>query len=82
MEEIEVEGFKVNIEKDDGKFIVSVPMLPGCTVQVEKREDAPREIRRMIGLYLIELASKRPGVGGTQNPKKKDDKERGGKIKG
>jgi predicted RNase H-like HicB family nuclease len=58
MKEIEVEGFKVTIEKSDGKFIVSVPKLPGCTTQVDREEDAAREIRKMIGLYLAGLSNR------------------------
>jgi len=56
--EIEVEGFKVIVEKFEGKYVVSVPKLPGCATQVDREEDAAREIRGMIGLYLAELASK------------------------
>ncbi len=57
MKEIEVEGFKVVIEKSEGGFTVSVPKLPGCATQVEREEDAPREIRAVIGLYLRELTA-------------------------
>lgn len=59
MKEIEVEGFRVTIEKAEGKFLVAVPKLPGCTVQVDEEKDAAREIRAMIGLYLTELASRK-----------------------
>jgi predicted RNase H-like HicB family nuclease len=76
MKTIEVEGYEVTITKDEGKFIVSVPKLPGCTVQVEKEGDAPREIRAMIGLYMLELASKRP-----KGPKKDDDGDPAGRKK-
>lgn len=44
----------------EDKFLASVPELPGCSVQIEKKEDAPRAISQMIGLYLRELASKKP----------------------
>jgi predicted RNase H-like HicB family nuclease len=57
MKEIEVEGFKVTIEKSEGKYIVSVPKLPGCTTQVDREEDAAREIRRVIGTYIAGLAN-------------------------
>jgi len=57
MKEIEVEGFKVTIEMSEGKYIVSVPKLPGCTTQVDNEKDAAREIRRVIGTYLAELSN-------------------------
>ncbi|MFH0885089.1 MAG: type II toxin-antitoxin system HicB family antitoxin [Candidatus Micrarchaeota archaeon] len=57
MKEIEVEGFKVTIERSEGKFIVSVPKLPGCTTQVDREEDAAHEIRRIIGVYLAGLSN-------------------------
>lgn len=57
MKEIEVEGFTVTIERSEGKFMVSVPKLPGCTTQVDREEDAAREIRKMIGLYLAGLSN-------------------------
>jgi len=55
-----VEGYEVEGTKVEDKFMVSVPELPGCTVQVDERKDAKNAIREMIGLYLTELASKRP----------------------
>jgi predicted RNase H-like HicB family nuclease len=58
MKEIEVEGFKVTIEKSEGRYIVSVPRLPGCTTQVDREEDAGREIRKVIGTYLAELSNR------------------------
>ncbi len=76
MKTIEVEGYEVTITRDEDKFVVSVPKLPGCTIQVDKEEDAGREIRRIIGLYLLELASKRP-----KNPKRDDDGEPAGRKK-
>jgi len=60
MKEISVEGYKVIIEATEGAFTVSVPDLPGCTIQVDKEAEARTSIRRMIGLYLQELASKKP----------------------
>jgi predicted RNase H-like HicB family nuclease len=74
MKTIEVEGYEVTITKDEGRFIVSVPELPGCTVQVDEERDAAREIRNMIGLYMLELASKRP-----KGLKKDDDGEPAGR---
>lgn len=76
MKRIEVEGYEVTITKDAGKFIVSVPKLPGCTVQVDDEKDAAREIRNMIGTYMLELASKRP-----KGPRRGDDGEPDGKRK-
>jgi len=60
MKEISVEGYKVIVEAKEGAFTVSVPDLPGCTIQVDKEAEARTSIRRMIGLYLQELASKKP----------------------
>ncbi|MEW6035100.1 MAG: hypothetical protein AB1529_00665 [Candidatus Micrarchaeota archaeon] len=60
MKEIEVEGYTVTIERAFGRFVVSVPKLPGCTVQVDREEDAGREIRKQMGMYFSELASKKP----------------------
>lgn len=60
MKEIRVEGYLVTIEDADGEFVVSVPALPGCVIQVKKEEMAAPEIRKAIGDYLHELASRRP----------------------
>lgn len=60
MKKIEVEGYGVVVERAGDKYIASVPELPGCTVQIDRKEDAPRAISKMIGLYLLELASKKP----------------------
>jgi predicted RNase H-like HicB family nuclease len=60
MKTIMVEGYEVEITRADDKYFVSVPKLPGCSVQVDKEEDAPREIRKMIGTYMQGLASLRP----------------------
>jgi len=38
-------------EPDEG-FVVSVPTLPGCVSQGDTREDALRNIREAIELYL------------------------------
>lgn len=67
MKEIEVEGYLVTIQKAEGAFIVSVPELPGCTIQVRREEDAKGEIRRMIGLYLLDMAAVKP-AGRLRNP--------------
>jgi predicted RNase H-like HicB family nuclease len=62
MGKIKVEGFDVSVEKSEGGFTVSVPELPGCTVQVDREQDAERGIRPMIGMYLEELASRKPAM--------------------
>ncbi|HSB46623.1 MAG TPA: type II toxin-antitoxin system HicB family antitoxin [Candidatus Bilamarchaeum sp.] len=62
MKSITVEGYEVEITRVDDKFVVSVPKLPGCIVQVDKESDARGEIRKMIGLYLQGVAGKSPGV--------------------
>jgi len=60
MKVIKVEGYDVEITKADGKFVVAVPKLPGCIVQVDREEDARGEIRKMMGLYMQGLASEKP----------------------
>ncbi len=57
---IDVEGYEVRVEAAEGKYLVFVPRLPGCAVQVDRKEDAKGAIRKAIGLYLLELASKKP----------------------
>ena len=37
---------------DEGGFTVTVPALPGCISQGETREEALRNIREAIELYL------------------------------
>lgn len=59
MKSIEIEGFKVIIEKTGAELLASVPRLPGCAVQAEREDDAVRLIREMIGLYMLELARKK-----------------------
>ncbi|MCI0504204.1 type II toxin-antitoxin system HicB family antitoxin [Candidatus Micrarchaeota archaeon] len=84
MKEIMVEGFKVIIEKEEGKFIASVPKLPGCIAQADHEEDVPRQMRKLIGLYLAELASRKPGIRGRNaepGAGKRSDGEPPGKIK-
>ncbi|MCI0528386.1 MAG: type II toxin-antitoxin system HicB family antitoxin, partial [Nitrospira sp.] len=57
MKTIMVEGYEVEITRTEDKFFASVPKLPGCSVQVDKEEDAKAEIRKAIGLYLQGMAS-------------------------
>ncbi len=74
MKKIKVEGFDVEIERiEGGKFMVSVPKLPGCTIEVNKEEQARDSIARMIGSYMVELASRRP-----KKPNRGDDEPEGG----
>ena len=45
--------FTVVLEQElDEGFVVSVPALPGCFSQGDTREDALRNIREAIELYL------------------------------
>jgi len=48
---------------EDGGFTGSVPSLPGCISEGETREDALRNIREAIELYL-ELVDDLAGKGG------------------
>jgi predicted RNase H-like HicB family nuclease len=44
---------KVVLEQsEEGGFTVYVPALPGCISEGETREEALRNIREAIGLYL------------------------------
>jgi len=48
--------FRVLIEPDeDGIFVAEVPSLPGCISQGATREEAVRNIREAIALYLESL---------------------------
>jgi predicted RNase H-like HicB family nuclease len=45
--------FKVVLEpSEDGGFTVYVPSLPGCVSEGDTEEDALRNIREAIDLYL------------------------------
>jgi len=54
---------KVVLEKaEEGGYVVFAPSLPGCVSQGETREEALRNIKEAIELYLEpteELASKK-----------------------
>jgi len=57
-------NIKVVIEKgEDGYFVASVPSLKGCWSQGKTREDAIKNIREAIDLYLepepFELGNKK-----------------------
>jgi predicted RNase H-like HicB family nuclease len=44
---------KVVLEpSDDGGYTVTVPALPGCVSEGDSKEDALRNIREAIHLYL------------------------------
>lgn len=48
--------FRVIIEQDeDGAFVVEVPSLPGCVTQGETRDEAIRNAREAIEVYLESL---------------------------
>jgi len=38
--------------EDDGGFVASVPVLPGCVSQGDTREEALRNIREAAELYI------------------------------
>lgn len=40
----------------EGGYVVSVPALPGCHTQGETLEEAERNVKEAIGLYLESLA--------------------------
>ncbi|HYW70503.1 MAG TPA: type II toxin-antitoxin system HicB family antitoxin [Pyrinomonadaceae bacterium] len=48
--------YRVLIEQDeDGIFVAEVPSLPGCVSQGDTREEATRNIKEAIELYLESL---------------------------
>ncbi|MEA1923202.1 MAG: type II toxin-antitoxin system HicB family antitoxin [Pseudomonadota bacterium] len=48
--------FRVLIECDeDGVFVVEVPSLPGCLSQGQTRDEAIKNIKEAIDLYLESL---------------------------
>jgi predicted RNase H-like HicB family nuclease len=49
--------FKVLIEKDeDGRFVATVPSLPGCISQGKTEKEAIKNIKEAIELHLSSLA--------------------------
>ena len=48
--------YRVLIEQDeDGAFVAEVPVLPGCISEGNTREEAVKNIREAISLYLESL---------------------------
>lgn len=48
--------YRVLIEPDeDGVFVAEVPALPGCVSQGASREEALRNVREAISVYLESL---------------------------
>ena len=46
-------SYTVILEREaDGGFVVSVPALPGCVSQGDSRQEALRNIREAIELYV------------------------------
>ena len=46
-------GYTVILEQEsDGGYVVTVPALPGCVTQGDSREEALRNIREAIELYI------------------------------
>ncbi len=48
----------------DGGYTVSVPALPGCISEGDTLEEARRNIREAIGLYLEPIEGPVPPEGG------------------
>jgi len=42
-------------KEDDGGYVVTVPVLPGCVSQGETREEAVRNIEEAIELYVEDM---------------------------
>ena len=55
-----VEGYEVLVRKGKNSFVITVPELPGVVGQVEKAEDARKEIRKLILAHARALADKKP----------------------
>jgi len=46
-------GYTVILEQEpDGGYVVSVPALPGCVSQGDSRDEALRNIREAMELYI------------------------------
>ncbi len=46
-------GYTVVLEQEpDGGYVVTVPALPGCVTQGDTRDEAIRNVREAIELYL------------------------------
>ena len=50
------------VDSEDGGFVVSVPLLPGCYSQGETLEDAETNIKEAIGVYLLSLKKSREPI--------------------
>ena len=44
-------------DPEDGGFVAEVPSLPGCVSQGETREEALRNVREAIALWIDSAAS-------------------------
>jgi predicted RNase H-like HicB family nuclease len=42
-------------KEDDGGYVVTVPVLPGCVSQGDTREEALRNIEEAIELYIEDM---------------------------
>lgn len=59
MKEIMVEGYKVLVKNaEGGRFVMTVPELPGIVGQADNEREIVPETRRLIGAYLIALVKK------------------------
>ena len=46
-------GYTVILEQEpDGGYVVTVPALPGCVTQGDTRDEALRNVREAIELYI------------------------------
>ncbi|MCD6248397.1 MAG: type II toxin-antitoxin system HicB family antitoxin [Hadesarchaea archaeon] len=55
---------KVVLERaEEGGYVVYVPSLPGCVSQGETREEALRNIKEAIELYLADIKEPLPRAG-------------------
>lgn len=47
---------------EDGGFVASVPLLPGCYSQGDTLEDAERNIKEAISVYILSLKKSREPI--------------------
>ena len=56
-------SYSVFYEQDsDGGFVAFVPSLPGCHTQGETLEEAERNVKEAIGLYLESLSAHKESI--------------------
>ena len=61
MDRMKILGFEVIVEEGaKGGAIATVPTLPGCICQADRKEDVPAAMAALIKRHLLEIASEMP----------------------